>query len=118
MCNANQVLAAPAVAPATGLFECARKSDGAAALIITPSTSTSASAEGGGGSAAPAGSVAAAPTNKRIMIVGGGEAAGATGLPEDKSSDALLRAISSASAAFRVAYADAAVLRVPFSHEL
>ena len=52
------------------------------------------------------------------MIVGGGEAAGATGLPEDKSSDALLRAISSASAAFRVAYADAAVLRVPFSHEL
>ncbi len=83
----KQVLSAPAVAPHTGLFECARKSDGAAALIVTSS------------------SFAPAP----ITILGGAEAGGPVGLAQDHRT--LLGDIASAAAAFEAAYSDAGVSR-------
>jgi len=81
----NDVLSAPPVAPYTGLYECARKSDGAAALIVTSA------------------SFSFAP----IQVLGGGEAAGPMGLA--KKNSALLSSISSAAAAFEIAYKDAGV---------
>jgi acetyl-CoA acetyltransferase len=64
----QEVLSAPEVAPHTSLFECARKSDGAAALIVTASpvhtddNTYSASTQ--------------------VVILGGCEASGPIGVPE------------------------------------
>jgi len=83
----DQVLGATAIAPHTGLFECARKSDGAAAVIITSS------------------SFASAP----IAILGGAETGGPVALAQDHSE--LLDDISSAASAFQTAYSDAGISR-------
>ena len=75
----SQVLAAPAVAPATGLLECARRADGGAAIIVASSDfmdsrlghdSVSSSS---GVAAAALGPFAA---SGGVVVLGGGEASG------------------------------------------